>query len=112
MTVISTVLITVILYQCKIIKSKRKFIPPKTYHSQPISKANFAPSNLYPNPLHAFPQTSSSDIFDDGSYEKPVSSKRFSQNDTDDDDDDDDDDDVLYESVKKVSVNIEKEIYA
>ena len=99
--------ITVILYQCKIIKSKRKFIPPKTYHSHSISKAKFAPSNLYPNPLHAFPQTSSSDIFDDGSYENPVSSKRLSLNDTDDDDDD-----VLYDSVKKVSVNIEKEIYA
>ena len=35
--------------------------------------------------MYAFPQTSSSDIFDDGSYEKPVSSKRL----TDDDDDDD-----------------------
>lgn len=108
MTVISTVLITVILYQCKIIKSKRKFIPPKTYHSQPIPKANFAPSNLYPNPSHAFPQTSSSDIFDDGSYEKPVSSNRFSLNDTDDDDDDD----VLYESLNKLSVSVEKETYA
>ena len=92
MTIISTVLIIVIVYQCRTIKNKRKFTPPKSYR---LSKTNFASGNLYPNHSHAFPQTSSSSMFDDEGYEKPISSKILSL--------DDDDDDVHYESVRQSS---------
>lgn len=100
MIIISVGLIFIIIIQCRTIKKKKKFIPPKAYALKQISvqtkASSMTPVNIYPNPATIFQSNSTvGNDDDDGAYEVPVPVSRFQFAESDLDDDED----IIYDST-------------